>query len=76
MAAEYSVGDDSTFHTEQVSATLTRWNFDGSMAMERLAVQRGKFGKLGVAAQQGLCQPSDADDACAEAFEAKANVVL
>ena len=31
-------GREGTFHTEQVSATLTKWNLEGSMAMESPAI--------------------------------------
>ena len=48
--AACSRADDSTFHTEQVSATLTKWNFDGSMAMERPAVEAREFDEFAVAA--------------------------
>ena len=50
-AALNNILEDSTFHTEQVSATLTGWNFDGSIAMKRPAVQVREARQFGLAAK-------------------------
>ncbi|MNV46624.1 hypothetical protein D3C71_1384630 [compost metagenome] len=76
LAAEYRRVEDKRFHTEQVSATLPKWNFDGSMAMKAPSIKTRELGEFSATAQQCFGKPPNADDGLTISIETEGHIVV